>query len=63
MVVGVQLFVELFVAVVVVVLGVEIDKLTIVVLLRGETRVELVTKCFETPLKLRGDASAVLVWR
>ena len=45
----------------VVVLGVEIDKLTIVVLFRGETRVELVTKCFETPLKLRGDASAVLV--
>ena len=61
MVVGVQLFVELFVAVVVVVLGVEIDKLTIVVLLRGETRVELVTKFFETPLKLRGEASAVLV--
>ena len=61
MVVGVQLFVELFVAVVVVVLGVEIDKLTIVVLLRGETRVEQGIKCFETPLKLRGDASAVLV--
>lgn len=61
---GGQLFVELFViAVVDVVLGVEIEKLTILVLFRGETRLELIVKCLETPANpARGEASAVLVW-
>ena len=56
-------FVELFVIVVVdVVLGVQIEKLTIVVLFRGETRLELMVKCLETPARpASGEARADLV--